>query len=89
MKWAVNMRLKTLTICLSAAEVMELYVVRKSVARVMSEEVASIWREGLGKVVDVAMRAMFPRAFEGQREVEEGAGLEVRQVAWNEVCDED
>ena len=89
MKWAVNMRLKTLTICLSAREVMELYVVRKSVARVVGEEAESIWREGLGKVVDEATKAMFPQAFEGKRGDGDGHWPEVEQVAWNEVGDED
>lgn len=88
MKWAVNMRTKTLTICLDPNEVMALYVARREVAQVVVEGQVSIWFEGLGKIIEDGAEAMFPLAFPVRRDNGGGPYPKVEKVAWNEICDE-
>lgn len=88
MKWSVNVRKKTLTICLNSWEVMELFLAIRQAVWMMGGDVPSILCRSLGRVVRGAMGAMFPQAFPGGdlSNAERYGGPE--QVAWNEICDE-
>ncbi len=87
MKWAVNMRLKTLTVCLDPAEVMALYVERQVGVMVGGWPMAKVWGPGLTEIIEKAAMVMFPLGFPGGGLSLVGGIREVEQVAWDEICD--
>ena len=87
MKWAVNMRLKTLTIVLDPAEVMALYVEKLVSVTAGDWPIKRVWGPGLADIIEKAAMVMFPLGFPGGGVGGAGEVREVEQVSWDEICD--